>query len=127
METRPYFLFGDCFSNALVGAISGWAGVVWMPHMLGFWLGMLVSMVGAMLITMLLSFTLLLRWFGAHEVMVPTMIGGMTANMSVCLLHHLYGLSAMQGLWIGAMIGLGVLGFTYLMNARLSGEVINHG
>ena len=35
METRPYFVLGDCFSNALVGAFSGWAGIVWMPHALG--------------------------------------------------------------------------------------------
>ena len=122
METRPYFVFGDIFSNALVGAISGWAGVAWMPHALGFWLGMAVSMVGAMLVTMLLSLTLLLRWFGAHEVMVPTMVGGMTANMSVCVMAHFAGFSALTGAWIGALIGVAVLGLVYAANARLTRE-----
>lgn len=122
METRPYFIFGDCFANALVGAFSGWAGVAWMPHALGFWLGMLVSMAGAMTVTMALALTLFLRWFGAHEVMVPTMIGGMTANMSVCAVAHLYGVSALDGAWLGALIGLAVLFITYAVNARLVRE-----
>lgn len=123
METRPYFVLGDCFVNALVGAFSGWAGVAWMPHALGFWLGMAVSMAGAMTVTMALALTLFLRWFGAHEVMVPTMIGGMTANMSVCALAHMHGVGALDGAWIGALIGLGVLAVTYAANARLTREV----
>ena len=122
METRPYFLFGDCFSNALIGAISGYAGVAWMPHALGFWPGMLISMAAAMLLAMLLALTLLLRWFGAHEVMVPTMIGGMSANMSVCVLAHRYGLGALDGAMLGALIGLGVLFLTYAANAWLTRE-----
>lgn len=121
MEKRLYFLLGDGFSNALVGAFSGWAGVVWMPHALGFWLGMAVSMAGAMAVTMLLALTVLLRYFGAHEVMMPTMLGGMTANMTVCTLAHFYGVSAVDGLWIGALIGLAVLFATYAANARLTG------
>jgi hypothetical protein len=122
METRPYFVLGDSFVNALVGAFSGWAGVAWMPHALGFWLGMLVSMAGAMAVTMALALTLFLRWFGAHEVMVPTMIGGMTANMSVCALAHVYGIGALDGARLGALIGLGVLWLTYAANAWLTRE-----
>jgi hypothetical protein len=122
METRPYFVLGDCFSNALVGAFSGWAGIVWMPHAFGFWLGMLVSMAGAMAVTMVLALTLLLRWFGAHEVMVPTMIGGMTANMTVCAIAHHHAMSALDGAWMGALIGIVVLSLTYIANARLTRE-----
>ena len=114
MEARLYFVLGDCLGNALVGAFSGWAAVAWMPHALGFWLGMVVSMAGAMAVTMLLALTLLLRWLGTHEVMVPTMIGGMTANMTVC--------APLDGAWMGALIGLGVLFVTYIANARLTRE-----
>ena len=122
MENRPYFVLGDAFCNALVGALSGWAGIVWMPHALGFWPGMLVSMAGAMAVTMALALTLFLRWFGAHEVMVPTMIGGMTANMTVCAIAHHHGLAPLDGAWMGALIGLAVLAVTYVANARLTRE-----
>ena len=123
METRPYFVIGDCLANAGVGAFCGWAGVAWMPHALGFWLGMAVSMAASMAVTMVLAFTLLLRWLGAHEVMVPTMIGGMTANMTVCVAaHYLPAVDALDGAWLGALIGLGVLAATYAANAWLAGE-----
>jgi hypothetical protein len=120
METRPYFLAGDLFSNALVGAFCGWAGVAWMPHMLGFWPGMVLSMLGSMAVSMLLALTILLRWFGAMEVMIPTMLGGMTANMIMCVLGHFYGWSAGAGALLGAAIGLVVLQLTYIANARLT-------
>jgi hypothetical protein len=122
MEARLYFVLGDCLGNALVGAFSGWAAVAWMPHALGFWLGMVVSMAGAMAVTMLLALTLLLRWLGTHEVMVPTMIGGMTANMTVCALAHHHAMSPLDGAWLGALIGLGVLLLTYIANARMTRE-----
>jgi hypothetical protein len=122
MENRLYFLFGDCFSNALIGAFCGWAGAVWMPHMFGFWPGMLVSMLGSMIVTMALALTVLLRLFGAMEVMVPTMLGGMLANMTVCVLHYFYGASALLGAAVGALIGLAVLFATYAANAALIRE-----
>jgi hypothetical protein len=120
METRPYFVLGDISGNALVGAFSGWAGIAWMPHALGFWPGMLVSMLGSMAVTMVLALTLLLRWFGAMEVMIPTMLSGMTANMVVCALGHHYGWSNGTGALLGAAIGLAVLLLTYVANARLT-------
>jgi len=123
METRFYFLAGDCFSNALIGAFCGWAGIAWMPHALGFWPGMLLSMIASMALTMLLALTLLLRWFGAMEVMIPTMLGGMIANMTVCALGHHYGLGAAQGAGLGALIGLAVLFATYAANAALTREL----
>lgn len=122
MENRLYFLLGDCFSNAFIGALCGWAGIAWMPHALGFWPGMLVSMAASMALTMLLALTVLLRWFGAMEVMIPTMLGGMTANMVVCALGHLHGLGAAQGAGFGALIGLAVLFATYAANAALTRE-----
>lgn len=122
METRLYFVLGDVFCNALIGAFSGWAGIAWMPHALGFWLGMLVSMLGAMLVTMALALTLMLRWFGAHEVMIPTMIGGMTANMTVCFIAHHATLDLLDASLLGALIGVVVLFFTYVANARLTRE-----
>ena len=97
MEARLYFVLGDCLGNALVGAFSGWAAVAWMPHALGFWLC-------------------------THEVMVPTMIGGMTANMTVCALAHHHAMSPLDGAWLGALIGLGVLLLTYIANARMTRE-----
>jgi hypothetical protein len=120
VETRPYFLAGDVFSNALVGAVCGWAGVALMPHAFGFWPGMVLSMLGSMVIAMLLTLTILLRWFGAMEVMVPTMIGGMAANMTVCVLAHFYGWKAGAGMLLGAAVGVAVLLLTYIANARLT-------
>ena len=120
METRLYFLFGDCLSNALIGALCGWAGVVWMPHALGFWGGMLVSMLASMVVTMVLSLTVLLHFFGAMEVMVPTMLGGMAANMLACVLAHFFGFSLSECVAIGALTGLAVLFATYAANAALT-------
>jgi hypothetical protein len=50
------------------------------------------------------------------------MIGGMTANMTVCAIAHHHAMSPLDGAWMGAVIGLGVLFITYIANARLTRE-----
>ncbi len=126
MQDRLYFLLGDIASNALVGAVCGYAGVAWMPHALGFWGGMLVSMVLSMLFTMVASLTVLLHYFGAMEVMIPTMLGGMAANMLVCVLAHFCGIGVSTGILVGTGVGLVVLAATATANTVLT-RVPEHG
>ena len=78
---RFYFLLGDVAANVLVGAL---VGVVCAAIVSPGW-NMFVSMLGCMVLGMLLASLLavpLMRWFGAMEVMVPTMLGGMLSGMA---------------------------------------------
>ena len=106
MNDRLYFLLGDLFSNMLVGAIVA-SLCAWMVstewNML---VAMLVGMPLGMLLALVLGLVLLFRYFGANEVMVPTMLTGMFTGMLVCMIAAMQtlpiGLSALLGALIGA-------------------------
>lgn len=118
IETRPYFLIGDLVASAGVGALAAsaaaWLGFgTWpmVPAMLvGMVIGMLIGLVAA-----LAGFSLL---FGAMEIFVPCMLGGMFAGMAGAM----GPIAGLPPAVTGALIGLVTLIFVYVANALLSGN-----
>ena len=118
MEKRLYFIFGDVLSNAAIGGLAGLgaAGLVsagW---------NMLIGMGIGMIVGMGVSFLALLvfcPFFGAMEVMLPTMLAGMVLGMAASM--QTLGLSQAAG--VGALIGIGAMLAVFMFNAKLQGEV----
>jgi hypothetical protein len=122
METRAYFVFGDVFANALTGVAAGWltaaiVGPGW-NMCVAMWLGMILGMV----IAMVLSFAAFVWFFGAMEVMLPAMFTGMAAGMIVGMGVPMGSFAGTGAVSIGAVTGVAVVVFTYVLDAALSGK-----
>lgn len=121
MEKRVYFIIGDLITAAGTGAVTGVVCVLivgngWSP-LAAMALGMVLGMALAFLLSALLGIL-----FGAFEVMIPAMTTGMLVGMVVTMqVTGEIPLSAVAQL--GAELGIGVMTFTYLMNALMIGEV----
>lgn len=118
METRAYFLFGDLFGNLIVGALaaivcgylfSGWPMIV----------GMIVAMFLGMIISTVLTLAVLLKWFGAMEVMLPVMTTGMFSSMVVVMWPPQSGYSVVDATEIGLSVGAAIFVTTWIINAIL--------
>ena len=130
VERRPYFVFGDVLSCAVIGAIAAlaatasvaewWNMIVGM--LVGMTVGMLVGMTVGMVVALLVGFALFVGLFGAMEVMLPTMLTGMLAGMAFGMVETMRPLGSGAEAGVGALIGCAVLALTYLANARLSGR-----
>ena len=121
MEKRVYFLFGDVLSNSVVGILVGLAAA----SLIGTGWPMFIGMLVGMLIGMLVSFLgpiVFCPWFGAHEVMLPTMLTGMLSGMVFGMWAAMQPLSTGTVVGIGALIGLGVAIAAWISSARLHGE-----
>lgn len=110
MNDRLYFLVGDVVSNVLVGALAALACVVVVSPGWSMLVAMLVCMPLGMLTAIVLG-AFLIRWFGAMEVMVPTMLGGMAAGMLVGMAGAMMPVDVGEALRAGAVIGLVALVF----------------
>ena len=79
MEVRPYFLIGDVAANAGVGALAAalvsWVGIPSWPMLPGMLVGMLIGMI----VGLVAALAVLSLLFGAMEIFVPCMLGGMLA------------------------------------------------
>jgi hypothetical protein len=118
IETRPYFLLGDLFANAGVGALASsvvtWLGLPSWPMAAGMVAGMLVGMIIGLAATL----AVLSALFGAMEVFVPCMLGGMLAGM----IGAMGPVRVLPPPATGALIGVATLILVYIANALLSGE-----
>ena len=121
METRLYFVFGDLFSNILVGALAGWLS--WLAVDVGWnmFLAMLLAMAIGMLVGLVMFFPLGAA-FGAMEIMLPIMFGGMMSGMAVGMSASMSAMSAADALTMGASWGFGCLLLIWLLNAALRGR-----
>lgn len=121
MSDRWYFLLGDIISNLSVGAAAGVLSVLFVDTEWNMFSGMLVGMGCGMLVALLLGPLLFMRYFGAMEVMVPTMLGGMLSGMLVGMGAAMVDYSLYEALSRGAVIGLVVLIFCAYANYLISG------
>lgn len=122
METRAYFLFGDLLGNLVVGALaaivcgylcSGW------PFMV---IGMVVAMFLGMIISTILTVTVLLKWFGAMEVMLPVMTTGMFSAMAIVMWPPGGSYSVAGAAELGLTVGFAVFVITWIINAIIVGK-----
>lgn len=118
MYKTLYFIVGDIAANSLTGALCAVLGLMvaeqsW-PMPLAMTSAMLIGMFSAMTLCMLLF----IGFFGAMEVMLPTMLSGMVAAM-LPIMHpaETLALNALQG----AMAGLLVIALVWLANRLLRG------
>lgn len=121
METRPYFIFGDIISVAIVGVICSLA----CSALIGSGWNMLIAMLVGMAVGMVLAFIIavvLLSWlFGAMEIMVPTMLTGMFSAMIVSMQASMSPLSNSAVIQTGLLVAIVTLVMTYLANLILAG------
>ena len=122
VERRPYFVFGDVLSCAVIGAIAALAATASVAEWWNMIVGMLVGMTVGMVVALLVGFALFVGLFGAMEVMLPTMLTGMLAGMAFGMVETMRPLGSGAEAGVGALIGCAVLALTYLANARLSGR-----
>ena len=114
MEKRPYFLIGDLLTNGVTGAVvalvcTSLFSDAW-PHLPAMVAGMFVGSAVGMLLATLASVAL-----GAFEVMLPVMTTGMLVGM----LSATSAAALPEAAAAGALVGVGVLVLTYLLNARI--------
>lgn len=105
MENRLYFIFGDLISNIAVGASAAALIALLVTPEWSMLTAMFVSMALGMWISVLLGFAVLLRHFGAMEIMLPTMMSGMMAGMISGMLAAMRPLAITDALLLGTVIG----------------------
>ena len=116
METRPYFVLGDIFSNVAAGALIGGACAVVLPHGWNMVVAMIAGMVIGMATSLPIAF-LLSGLFGAMETLLPVMMTGIVAGMVVAMQASLTAARFEDAARTGGLCGLGVVTATYLANA----------
>ena len=122
LERRAYFIFGDILACAVTGAAAGWLAQAaipgdWQPMIamaVGMLLGFPVGVVGGILFTPL---------FGALEISLPAGLAGMMAGSVAGMLQAAAEVGPGTALWSGALVGLACLAYSYILQARLHGEV----
>lgn len=121
MERRIYFVFGDLLACILAGGATGWL----VQHLIpGDWFGLIAMLIGmglGMAIGML-SGLLLAPFFGDLEVMLPASCSGMLAGMIIAMGLTMTPVMAANAIGVGALAGLFCFAYTYILQARLSGE-----
>ena len=118
---KLFFLFGDVLTTATVGAVSGVLCALcfsesW-PMMLAMLPGMAIGMIVGFALASLASI-----WFGAFEVSVPSMLGGMLAGMAVSMVAAMRPLPLPEACLIGVALALASLLLTSIANTLLRGE-----
>lgn len=127
MPESRYFILGDLVSNALCGLVAGllclWCidtGWMMLPAMV---LGMVLGMLAAMV----LGFAILMRAFGAMEIMIPTMLSGMMAGMWVGMRAAMAPLSTMDACAYGMLSGITVIALCWAANSKIKGKQPHDG
>lgn len=117
MLPRLYFLIGDIVSTALIGALVAAICIAVLPADWHMAVAMLPGMAIGMIVPIPLCVFILGRYWGAMELMVPCMLGGMLSGMWVSMATTMSGLSMTKAILIGVAISWAALIFCYVMNA----------
>jgi hypothetical protein len=119
MERRLYFVLGDLIACASTGATAALASALAIGSGWSAVLGVVVGMVIGMALALVLGLTIFLVLFGSLEVMLPAALSGILAGMWVGMAEPVAAIGTLQAATVGALTGLGVLIFTYGLNAYL--------
>ena len=122
MDNRLYFIVGDLLSALSSGLLAALACAAIFSTSWAMLPAMLIGMIIGMAIATILGF-ILLRYFGAMELMVPVMLSGMTSGMFVSMAAAMQLFSWQKASAWGLTIGLFCLLFCWFMNARLRGPI----
>ena len=122
MDKRLYFVLGDLAANVVTGAVVGWLCWLIVDHGWNMWLTMFVMMGFGMLVA-LIAFFPFSYFFGAMEVMVPTMLTGMVSGMVVSMRAAMHHTDAGTALFLGAVCGLACIVAVWVLNNNVRGEV----
>ena len=114
---KPFFLFGDVLSCVITGLLVGMACQAVIPSGWNMVLAMFPGMLLGMVIPLFLAPLVFGRYFGAMEIMVPCMLGGMLAGMWISMAVTMHPVSLGQAAIQGMMIAIGALVVCYLLNA----------
>jgi hypothetical protein len=126
LERRVYFLFGDLLACTVTGAAAAWLAWIAVPAGWIFPAGMVIGMGTGVVIGMFVGLVggiLFTPIFGSMEISMPATLAGMVAGMAGGMLPALAAGGAGTALWVGAAAGLVCLAYTYVLQARLRGEV----
>ncbi|MBT8114330.1 MAG: hypothetical protein KJP04_03060 [Arenicella sp.] len=113
---KPYFLFGDCLSVMITGALACIVALAVTPSGWPMILAMIPAMLSGMIVALILAPLVFVRYFGAMEVMVPSMLGAMLAGMWAGMKLTMSGAGYTHAAIDGALIGAASLVFCYLFN-----------
>lgn len=122
MPQQTYFIVGDLACNLLCGLVAALlCNWIISPQ----WLmpvAMVVGMLVGMVVAMVLGTGILMRYFGAMEVMLPTLLSGMLAGMWVGMRAAMAPLPTMDAAVFGALLGITVVALCWVANNQLRGK-----
>ncbi len=122
MNDNVYFLIGDVASNILVGAAVAVLCNLMISTDWNMFLAMLVGMPFGMILALVMGLLLLFRYFGAHEVMVPTMLTGMMTGMLASMVAAMQPFTIGLAALLGAFTGIFTLGFCHYSDYLIRGS-----
>lgn len=123
METRLYFLFGDLLACVLVAVLTASACAAIFPASWPMVLLMPVSMVVGMILGLLIAVMAgLIYFFGAMEIMVPTMFTGMVAGMWGAMTgagpEFSHASLALRGAILGLAVNVAIRGYSMALSGK---------
>jgi hypothetical protein len=121
LDSRLYFVLGDLASTVLAGVLTGWlcslmVGVGW-----NMFFTMILAMGAGMVVGTVLWLPLSML-FGAMELMLPTMFGGMLSGMVVGMWAAMEPLGGHEAAAIGGVCGLLSIVAIWILNHSLRGR-----
>ena len=120
MEHRIYFIIGDILSVTTTGVAVSLTCLALTPSDWNMFIAMLAGMAIGMITALVISGALFVRYFGAMEVMVPSMLTGILTGMVVSMAATMTSPGYSTVAYFGIAIGLLTLLATYFLNKNFT-------
>lgn len=123
MDQRFYFIVGDLIAAIITGALVGALSALLVDTSWNMWVAMVIVMVLGMIIGTLVFFPLSV-FFGAMEIMIPCMLGGMISGMAVSMWASMQDISGIGATILGIQSSLCALLFIWVANTLLRSKTL---